>query len=62
MRNNEKLGEFSLDLYYDDIRNAYVAKLHNGLFKYRPRHFRSGSLRTSLRMADEYLKTLCHES
>lgn len=38
MRNKEKLGEFSLDLYYDDIRNAYVAKLHNGLFKYRPRH------------------------
>lgn len=58
-----KAGEFSLDLYFNDIarpQEAYVALLVYGYGTHRLKkeHFRASSFRKALNAAEDYLKKL----
>lgn len=60
----DKAGEFSLDLYYNDLarpQEAYVALLVMGYDQYSVRkiHFRASNFRKALNLAERYLDKLC---
>lgn len=56
----EKLGEFSLDLYYDDVSQKvpYVAKLHSADYSAFQHHERADCFDTALARTDIYLQDL----
>lgn len=56
----EKLGEFSLDLYYDDVSQKvpYVAKLHSADYSAFQHHERADCFDTALARTDIFLQDL----